>query len=153
MSFSQENMLKNIIQFKDYFIRKNKVIIEGNRTQVMGNFNDYMIESYSNRFNAIWFYIIENIKENNTIYQMREMMNVKQPNGKTTDIFIVSQIDRFIVDESLKIYAYTTIDSETNKDDKATNSVRVKSEKIEITFSSTCAFAVTTLKGIHFLNL
>ena len=144
-NFSPEMMKKSILQFKDYFIRKNKVIIEGNRTQVMGNFNDYMIESYSNRFNAIWFYIIENIKDNTSIHQMREMMNVKQPNGKTTDIFIVSQNDTFIVDESLKIYAYTTIDSETNKDDKSTNSVRVKSEKIEITLYS----YVSSLKTIE----
>ena len=62
-------MKKSILSFIDYFIRKNKVIIEGNRTQVIGNFNDYMIESYSNRFNAIWFYIIENIKDNFGLYR------------------------------------------------------------------------------------
>jgi chaperone BCS1 len=102
----------------------------------MGNFNDYMVESYSNRFNAIWFYIIENIKDNNSIHQMREMTNVKQPNGKKTDIFIVSQTDRFIIDESLQIYGYNTIDSETSKDEKSTSNIRVKSEKIEITLYS-----------------
>jgi len=129
-------MKKSILSFIDYFIRKNKVIIEGSRTQVMGNFNDYMVESYSNRFNAIWFYIIENIKDNNSIHQMREMTNVKQPNGKKTDIFIVSQTDRFIIDESLQIYGYNTIDSETSKDEKSTSNIRVKSEKIEITLYS-----------------
>jgi ATP-dependent Zn protease len=134
-NFSPEMMKKSILSFKDSFIRKNKVIIEGNRTQIMGNFNDYLIESYSNRFNAIWFYIIENIKDNTSIHQMREMTNVKQPNGKTNDIFIVSQTDRFTVDESLQIYAYTRIDAETSKDEKSTN-IRMKSEKIEITLYS-----------------
>jgi len=135
-NFSPEMMKKSILSFIDYFIKKNKVIIEGSRTQVMGNFNDYMVESYSNRFNAIWFYIIENIKDNNSIHQMREMTNVKQPNGKKTDIFIVSQTDRFIIDESLQIYGYNTIDSETSKDEKSTSNIRVKSEKIEITLYS-----------------
>jgi preprotein translocase subunit SecA len=96
----------------------------------MGSFNDYLIESYSNRFNAIWFYIIENIQNNPSIRQIKEMTNVKQPNGKKTDIFIVSQDNRFIVDEKLKIYGYTVLDSETNQDEKSTN-IRVKSEKIE----------------------
>ena len=143
-NFSPEIIKKSIFQIKDYFIKKNKVIIEGSRTQIMGNFNDYMVESYSNRFNAIWFYIIENIKDNTSIHQMREMMNVKQPNGKSTDIFIVSQNDRFIVDKSLQIYAYTIIDSETSKDEKATN-IRMKSEKIEITLYS----YVSSLKTIE----
>jgi chaperone BCS1 len=72
------------------------------------------------------------------------MTNIKQPNGKTTDIFIVSQKNRFLVDESLKIYAYATIDSETNKDEKSTN-IRMKSEKIEITLYS----YVSSLKTIE----
>ena len=143
-NFSPEMMKKSILQFIDYFIRKNKVIIEGSRTQVMANFNDYLIESYSNRFNAIWFYIIENIQDNTSIHQMREMTNVKQPNGKTIDIFIVSQNDRFIVDESLQIYAYNKIDSETSKDEKSSN-IRMKSEKIEITLYS----YVSSLKTIE----
>lgn len=143
-NFSPEMMKKSILQLVDYFIRKNKVIIEGSRTQIMGNFNDYLIESYSNRFNAIWFYIIENIKDNNSIHQMREMTNVKQPNGKTTDIFIVSQNDIFIVDESLQIYAYNKIDSETSKDEKSSN-IRMKSEKIEITLYS----YISSLKTIE----
>ena len=143
-NFSPEMMKKSILSFIDYFIRKNKVIIEGSRTQIMGNFNDYLIESYSNRFNAIWFYIIENIQDNTSIYQMREMTNVKQPNGKTTDIFIVSQNDRFMVDESLQIYAYNKIDSETSKDEKSSN-IRMKSEKIEITLYS----YISSLKTIE----
>ena len=143
-NFSPEMMKKSILSFIDYFIRKNKVIIEGSRTQIMGSFNDYLIESYSNRFNAIWFYIIENIQDNTSIYQMREMTNVKQPNGKTTDIFIVSQNDRFLVDESLQIYAYNKIDSETSKDEKSSN-IRMKSEKIEITLYS----YISSLKTIE----
>ena len=142
--FSLEQLYQGMNQAMDWFIRKNKVILEGNRTQVMGFMSDYLVESYSNRFNAVWFYIIEHIQENTSIHQIREMTNIKQPNGKTTDIFIVSQKNRFLVDESLKIYAYATIDSETNKDEKSTN-IRMKSEKIEITLYS----YVSSLKTIE----
>ena len=142
--FSPESILKKIWIGIDTFIYKNKVILEGNRTQVMGFMSDYMVESYSNRFNAVWFYIIKHIQENGSIHQIREMTNVKQPNGKTIDIFIVSQKNRFLVDEHLKIYAYTTIDSETNKDEKS-NNIRVKNEKIEITLYS----YISSLKTIE----
>ena len=144
-SFSLEIITKNIFKIKDFFIKKNKVIIEGTRTQVMGSFNDYMIESYSNRFNATWFYIINNIHKNSSIHEIREMTNVKQPNGKTTDIFIVSQTNRFIVDDVLKIYGYSTIDSETSKDDKSSTNIRVKSEKIQITLYSYIS-SITTIE-------
>jgi chaperone BCS1 len=143
-TFSPEIIKKSLFQFIDIIIKKNKIVLEGNRTQVMGNFNDYLIESYSNRFNAIWFYIIENIENNPSIHQIREMTNVKQPNGKKNDVFIVSQDNQFIVDEKLKIYGYTVLDSETNQDEKSTN-IRVKSEKIEITLYS----YVSSLKTIE----
>ena len=133
--FSLEQLYQGMNQGMDWLIRKNKVILEGNRTQVMGYCSDYLVESYSNRFNAVWFYIIEHIQENTSIHQIREMTNIKQPNGKTMDIFIVSQKNRFLVDEHLKIYAYATIDSETNKDEKTSN-IRMKNEKIEITLYS-----------------
>jgi ATP-dependent 26S proteasome regulatory subunit len=146
-----EIIKKYVLNIRDLFITKNIVIIEGNRMQVMGSFNDYTIESYSNRFNAIWFYIIEHIKENTSIHQIREMMNVKQPNGKTTDIFIVSQNNYFMVDESLKIYAYTIIDFETNKDEKSTN-IRVKSERIVITLYSYISSVNTIQRFIENIN-
>ena len=144
MNISTESIRMNLFNFMDLFIRKNKIILEGNRIQVMAVHNDYMVESYSNRFNAIWFFIIENIQENSSIHQIQEMTNVKQPNGKKTDIYIVTQKNRFIIDHDLKIYGHTTFDSETNKDDKAAN-VRVKSDKIEITLYS----YVSSLKTIE----
>lgn len=144
MNISSESFRMNLFHFMDLFIKKNKIILEGNRIQVMAVHNDYMVESYSNRFNAIWFFIIENIQENSSIHQIQEMTNVKQPNGKKTDIYIVTQKNRFIIDHDLKIYGHTTFDSETNKDDKAAN-VRVKSDKIEITLYS----YVSSLKTIE----
>jgi len=134
-SISPEQLKTKCWEIVDYLIKKNKLILEGNRTQVMGTFDNTTIESYSYRFNAIWFYIMKNIHLNSTIYEIREMTKVKQPDGKSTDIFIVSQNKTFLVDDTLKIYAYTLLNKEDNNDDKIRN-IRIKNEKIEITLYS-----------------
>jgi len=134
-SFSPEYLKQKWKEMMDFFIKKNKVILEGSRVQVFGTFDNSTIESYSNRFNAIWFYIVEHIPTNPTIHEIREMTKVKQPNGKTNDIFIVSQNNAFLVDDTLQIYGYTKINNEDSSEEKV-RSVRIKSEKIEITLYS-----------------
>lgn len=134
-TFSSEIIKKHLGRIMFFCFMNNKIILEGNRTQITSSFDNHIVETYSNRFNAVWFYILQNMKQNSSIHEIREMNNVKQPNGKTTDIFIVSQYNSFLIDESLKIYGYTTMDSETNKETKLGN-VRVKSDKIEITLYS-----------------
>jgi hypothetical protein len=134
INLSPEKIKKWFIDLIDKIMMKHKIILEGSRTQIVA-YDNMLVESYSNRFNALWYYISKNIANNKTITEIREMTNVKQPDGKKKDIFIVSQNKSFIIDEYLKIYGYTTIDTETNKEEK-TGNVRVKSEKIEIVLFS-----------------
>ena len=131
LSFSPEYIKTKCSEIMDYLIHLNKVKLEGTRTQVLGSYDNYIVESYSYRFNAIWFYIMQNITDNITIYEIREMTQVKQPDGKTADMFIVSQNNVFLVDAPLKIYGYTKKNMEDNSDDKNRN-IRIKSERIEI---------------------
>jgi hypothetical protein len=144
-SLSPEHLKKKWQEIMDSLIRKNKVILEGSRVQVFGSYDNCTVESYSNRFNAIWFYIMEHIPTNTTIHEIREMTKVKQPNGKSSDIFIVSQNNAFIVDDVLKIYGYTKLNNEDSNDDNKVRSVRIKSEKIEITLYS----YISSLKTIE----
>ena len=90
-TFSSEIIKKHLGRIMFFCFMNNKIILEGNRTQITSSFDNHIVETYSNRFNAIWFYILQNMKQNSSIHEIREMNNVKQPNGKTTDIFIVSQ--------------------------------------------------------------
>ena len=121
-----------------YLFNKHQIILEGNRTNVISAFENHTVENYSPRFNAIWFYITKNIYNSSNITEIREMNNVKQPDGKTKDIFIVSQKYCFLLEKKLKIYGFINMIDETNKDEKTgtgTN-VKFKNEKIEINLYS-----------------
>jgi len=63
-----------IDNFKNFFIKKNTIIIEGKRSSVTSKYTcSYTVSSlYSDRFKAIIDYIINNIENNNTVYCIKE---------------------------------------------------------------------------------
>ena len=141
VTISPESIKKNINRVLIYFFNKRQLRLEGNRTFIYSAFSNDIVESFSYRFNAVWFYITDNIYNNSKINEIREMMNVKQPDGKKKDIFIVSQKNHFIVDKESEIYASINVDCETNQDEKSSSggggcNVRFKIEKIEIVLYS-----------------
>ena len=64
----------SINDIKYYFYKKNTIILEGKRSSIICPYtkSQYISSSYSNRFKAIWNYIISNIENNNTIYKIKE---------------------------------------------------------------------------------
>ena len=56
------------------FYKKNMIIIEGRKSFVTSSYSlTHSVSSiYSNRFKAIWDYIISNIDTNKTIYMLKE---------------------------------------------------------------------------------
>ena len=122
--------------FLNYCLNKHQVILEGNRTNVISAFENRTVENFSPRFNAIWFYITNNIYNSSNITEIREMNNVKQPDGKTKDIFIVSQKYCFLLEKKLKIYGFINIKEETDEKTGAGTNVKFKDEKIEINLYS-----------------
>jgi hypothetical protein len=118
-----------------YFTKKNVVEYEG-KISCATNYYDNQIHqtsSFSDCFKAIWFHIIENIKENKTIYSIKEHTishNIHSKEDK--GIYMVTQKDKFLISEKLDIYAYTYIDSETTGDNEKTGSTkRTTSQKTE----------------------
>ena len=83
--------------FKDIFYKKNVIILEGKRCSTTSSYSLSNVTSsqFSNRFKALWNYIIENIEQNKMIYQIKESVSSYDSlcnNGKgykVTDIFIV----------------------------------------------------------------
>ena len=59
---------------ENYFYKKNSIVIEGKRSSVVSSFNNSLNVSsaYSDRFKALWNYIIDNIEKNKTIYKIKE---------------------------------------------------------------------------------
>ena len=118
-----------------YFTKKNVIEYEGKISCCTGYYDNqiHQTTSFSDCFKAIWFHIIENIKENKTIYSIKEHTishNIHSKEDK--GIYMVTQKDKFLISEKLDIYAYTYIDSETSGDNEKNGSVkRTNSQKTE----------------------
>jgi ATP-dependent 26S proteasome regulatory subunit len=122
--------------FKSFIFKKNTIIIEGRKSAITTSYSyTYSISSaYSDRFKAIWNYIINNIDNNNSIFTIKENHTNHQSSGiaserrKILDTFMVYQSKHFIMDNN--IYVKTEIEHESDKDDK--EKMSVKTDKIII---------------------
>jgi len=137
-----------IDKFKSLFYKKNVIIIEGKKCLSICSYNGPQLSSvFSDRFNAVWSNIINNIDNNNTIYSIKELSNSvdihnNSNNGNSdnsdnklgADLFIVSQKTPFIFNKELNIYAITLISSENDKDDKKSH--QITTDKFTITLYS-----------------
>jgi len=76
--------------------------------------------SFSDRFRALWIYIIENTNENNTIRHIKEYSfgNASYNKNRDLGIYMVAQNEQFTISKELEIYAYTTILNEDQDNDK-----------------------------------
>lgn len=121
------------------FYKQNSVILEGKRCAVTSNYiaSYNVCSNYSDRFKAIWNYIILNIEKNTDIFQIKEShSNIQSTfdddSRKKLDIFIVFQNKHFKIDDN--IYVKTKIENEVSKDEK--ESVNTKTDKITVTIYS-----------------
>jgi ATP-dependent 26S proteasome regulatory subunit len=120
-----------------FFYRKNMIIIEGKKSSITSNYSmTYSISSiYSNRFKAIWDYIISNIDTNKTIFSIKEAHsnfqsseNNNDAKRKNLDIYMVHQRRHFKIDEH--IFVKAEIEKEDDNDEK--EKVKTKTDKITI---------------------
>jgi len=114
------------------FYRKYSVELEGRKSHVISVYNSSPVvaSAFSDRFKAVWSFIMENIAENKSIYAVKEQYcnDIKQ----ISDLYIVSQSMRFLIDKD--IYAITEMEElENNNKEGKTES---KIDKIKITLYS-----------------
>lgn len=124
---------------KTYFYKKNSIIIEGKRSSSVSGYNSSLCVSsaYSDRFKALWNYIINNIENNSTIYKIKENhTNIQFSNKlylrKNTNMFMVFQTKHFKIDND--IFVKANIESESDNNEK--ENVNVTTDKITITIYS-----------------
>jgi DNA replication protein DnaC len=127
----------NQYRIKDLFYKKNVIILEGKRSSTTSAYNiqTTTTSQYSNRFKAVWDYIIQNIDNNNMIYQIKESISSYdslsyEKRLKITDIFIVFQNKHFLIDKD--IYVYTQVNKEEDHDKKESNNTKTEIINIEI---------------------
>ena len=136
------DVIKTInFDYNTWFHKKNIVEYDG-KIALTTNFYDSKLNqtnSFSDRFKALWLHIIEHVGENESIKMIKEFsfenpsncrMNV---DNRDLGIYMVTQEEKFMISEKLEIYAYTSIDSETQEqDNKRHDSKEAKtSSKIE----------------------
>ena len=135
----------SLVSLKYLLFKKNMVILEGKKSTYSSGYDKHIFSSslYTDRFNAMWTYIIKNIASNASIYEIKE---VPSSNGDTyyeakgkdiddfqKDLFIVTQDREFLIDEKLKIYAVTQIYSEDQENKEVTKEkTATKIDKITI---------------------
>lgn len=127
---------------KMYFYTKNSIIIEGKRSSTVSGYNSSMCVSsaYSDRFKALWNYIIANIDKNRTIYKIKEnhtnfqssRRDLHEDARKNFDMFMVYQNKHFQIDEDIFVRADVEIENDSNEKEKT----NIKTDKITITIYS-----------------
>ena len=148
--FINDHVIQNI-NFKQIFFynlfnlfyTKNIIEYEG-KISSSTNFYDSKINNtsaFSDRFKALWAHIIDNIGNNLTIHYIKEFSfsnpsRIYGPDKRDLGIYMVIQNEKFLISKELAIYAYTTINSETQEMDDKELSKKTKScskiEKIRI---------------------
>ncbi len=120
----------------DLFYKKNVIILEGKKSFTTSPYaaSNLSASSYSDRFKAMWAYIINSIDKNNMIYQIKETItshdSFSHEKRKMSDIFIVYQNKHFLIDDD--IYVYTQVNREEDNDKKENNSTKIDIITIEI---------------------
>jgi len=121
----------------DLFYKKNVIILEGKKSFTTSSYavSNLSSSTYSDRFKAVWSYIIKSIDKNDMIYQIKETITSHDSlsydhKKKTMDIFIVYQNKHFLIDDN--IYAFTQVNREEDNDKKENNSTKIDIITIEI---------------------
>ena len=99
---------------KSVFYRKYVLRIEGKTSTSTSIYSrqTHVTSIYTDKFKAMWSFIIKNLSKNQTIHQIREVPNIMRIkvddddyHDKNKGMYIVSQAERFLLDADLEIYA------------------------------------------------
>jgi hypothetical protein len=138
-SISEGNVSGNhffdIEKIKGYIYKKNVIILEGKTLSTTNIYNPIhnISTAYSDRFKALWFHIIENIVDNQTIFEIKEtfsncdsLMCESVRRKKVSDLFVVSQKKYFKIMPNIYVRCNFT------QDDNQNEKISTKTERITI---------------------
>jgi len=134
----------------NWFVKKNMVIIEGKRSSIISAFSSSLYTSsiYSDRFKAIWCYIINKINTLHSVNTIKETHSNFQSSAdegdrrKNLDIFMVYQDKHFEIDEDIFVKSEVEQEEERNEKEKSSS----RTDKITIYIYS-YKYSVSYLKN------
>jgi len=156
-SFSYRRTYAISDSIKQIFYKRHSISFEGRHSYVIAKYDTTTIitTSFSDSFKAIFHDIIQNLRNNPTIHEIKEFITSRNYNGTTeSDMYIITQRHRFLYNKALEIYAITEIypedDNNNNNGEKKTNkSSRIKTDAINITLFSYKTDIDTMLKYVE----
>jgi hypothetical protein len=141
--FSTKFRVHDIVDYiKRIFYKKSSISFEGRHSYAIAKYDTIPIisTSFSDTFKALFNDIIRNIRDNQTVYEIKEFITSRKYNGTMeSDMYIITQRRQFLYNKSLEIYAITDIYSEddnNNNEKKGGKSSTVKTDVITITLFS-----------------
>jgi len=123
-------------RIKSTFYRKNSISFEGKQTFVVSKYDAHPLISacFSDNFKALFYDIIKNMKNNDSVYDIQEYITSKKYNDVVEgDMYVVTQPTPVLYNKELEIYAYTEIYKNYEEGDKKAN---IKTDEITITLYS-----------------
>jgi hypothetical protein len=106
------------------FYKKNCIILEGKKCSVVSNYSygQQISVSYSDRFKAILDYVVKNIDNQKSIYQLKEfyhnIMDNKKTNKSIGETLIVNQYKNFTIDDKIFYEIMCEREDDSNNNDR-----------------------------------
>ena len=115
-------------EFEGFFYKKHMVEYDGKIALSTTYYDSELNQSnsFSDRFRALWIYIIEHANENSTIRHIKEYSfgNTSYNKNRDLGISMVIQNEKFLISKEHEIYACTTIQNEEQDSDNTKSNDR-----------------------------
>ena len=120
----------------EIFYKKHTLMLEGKQSSVISAYNSsHNVSSlYSDRFKAIWDYIIQHIEDTNSIHCIKESVtnyqsyNKRENREKYGNMFMVNQRRHFTIDKNIFIHVITNTENMQDDHEK----ISTKTDKITL---------------------
>ncbi len=126
-----------------FFKGQNIVSFEGKISTSIDRYTCHLRQNaiFSERFRALWDYIIRNIDTNHTIREIKEYVISEKPASVAynDNIYMVNQMNQFLISAKYEIYAVTYCVSQTDSSEKerSISAANTKTDNIIVDLYST----------------
>ena len=138
------DMRHNVRSIYYYFFKgQNVVSFEGKISTSIDRYTCNLRQNavFSDRFRALWDYIIKNVDTNHTIREIKEYVISERPTtvAYSDNIYMVNQMTRFLISAKHEIYAvtYCISQSDSSEKERSVSAANTKTDNIIVDLYST----------------